>query len=106
MSVVLVVPRPKAPMQREKIGVSHKREAAMQAALVGVPVSHETVTRKHFADEDVPNATLRFLSGWHEVHEGQIKPGAKLIIDYDPSRLTTCRLRWREAQVWHIDVNV
>lgn len=63
-------------------------------------------SRPESKQSNVPSATLRFLPGWHEVHEGQIRPGGRLLIEYDPRRLTVCRLQWREAQVWNIDVSI
>jgi hypothetical protein len=48
-------------------------------------------------------ATLQFLSEWRQIQQGNIVPGVKLIIEYDPERLPHCRLTWRGAQVWDIE---
>ncbi len=55
---------------------------------------------------ELPQATLRFLVGWHEIQEGIIRPGGELIVWYDTERLPDCRLWWRDALVWDNEVSV
>ncbi len=45
---------------------------------------------------------LRFLAGWQQVQEGDIKKSANLVIEYDPARLETCHTNWRGADIWDI----
>jgi hypothetical protein len=47
-------------------------------------------------------AVLRFLTGWRAVQEGVIQPGGTLVVDYDPERLSTCRRRFRELDIWNV----
>ena len=49
-----------------------------------------------------PRAVVRFLAGWTETLEGEVRPGGVLVIDYDPSRLPDCHTTWRGADVWSI----
>jgi hypothetical protein len=56
--------------------------------------------------EEGPQARLEFKVGWREVQRGEIRPGGRLIIDYDPERLTQCRRRVREVLDWHITAHV
>src|SRR6266511_261218 len=51
-------------------------------------------------------ATLRFLAGWREIQEGAIRRGGKLLIQYDPEKLPHCRVNFRGAEFWDIEVNV
>lgn len=54
----------------------------------------------------VPRAALRFLPGWEQRQHGEIRPGGKLFIEYDPSRLPHCRQSSHGAQVWDIEVRM
>jgi hypothetical protein len=51
-------------------------------------------------------ATIRFLSGWQQVQEGEIKRSGALVLDYDPSRLEQCHITWRGADIWDITAYV
>lgn len=51
-------------------------------------------------------ATVRFLAGWEQVQEGQIKRAGPLTIEYDPSRLEHCHTTWRGADIWNITAYV
>jgi hypothetical protein len=53
-----------------------------------------------------PRAALQFLPGWEQRRQGQISPGGKLIIEFDPSRLPQCRQSSHGAQVWDIEVGM
>jgi hypothetical protein len=68
--------------------------------------SGKAIDNRGSASRDRTSATLRFLAGWREVLEGSIKPGGRLIIEYDPNRLPHCRLQWHGAQVWDIRVTI
>ena len=54
----------------------------------------------------VGSAILVFLSGWHTVQHGSIRPGGQLVIVYEPERLPHCRLRHRGADFFSIVVHV
>lgn len=56
------------------------------------------------APDVTPTATLRFHVGWRNVVEGAIRRGGRLLIDYDPERLPECRLNWRGAEAWDVEV--
>jgi len=56
--------------------------------------------------EEQPRATLQFLIGWEQRQHGQIKPGGKLVVEFDPARLPQCRQSSHGAQVWDIDVGM
>jgi Family of unknown function (DUF6209) len=58
------------------------------------------------ARPQIPNARLRFLPEWRQVQECAIRAGGKLVIEFDPARLPTCRQNWRGAEVWDIQVFV
>jgi hypothetical protein len=58
------------------------------------------------AGDESPQATLEFLPGWRDLQHGTIKPGGKLTIVYDPDRLPQCRMNWRGAEVWDIEVYI
>ena len=51
-------------------------------------------------------ATLQFLVGWKQSQQGQIRPGVKLVVEFDPARLPQCRQSSHGAQVWDIDVGM
>jgi hypothetical protein len=51
-------------------------------------------------------AVLRFQLEWRHHQHGEIKAGGKLVIEYDPARLTKCRESSHGAQVWDIDVGM
>jgi hypothetical protein len=53
-----------------------------------------------------PRATLQFLPGWQQHQDGEIRPGGKLVIKFDPTRLPQCRQSSHGAQVWDIDVEM
>ncbi len=57
-------------------------------------------------DTQPQEATLRFLADWQEVQEGEIRPGGRLIIYYDSSRLPQCSISWRGARVRELEVNL
>jgi hypothetical protein len=49
-------------------------------------------------------ARLQFLYDWQTVQQGQITPGAELIVDYDTNRLRWVG-KWRHgAFVWEVEV--
>ena len=47
-------------------------------------------------------ATLRFLSDWSLQHDGQVRGGEPLRIEYDVSRLPGCRASYRGQDAWSI----
>jgi hypothetical protein len=51
-------------------------------------------------------ANLKFQSGWNEVLVGELAQDRRLIIEYDLERLPDCRLNWRGAEVWDIEVYI
>jgi len=56
--------------------------------------------------EEGPHATLQFLVGWEHRQQGQIRPGGKLVVEFDPARLPHCRQSSHGAQVWDIEVGM
>jgi hypothetical protein len=56
------------------------------------------------APGESPPATLLFLPGWRNIQQAHIVPGRTLTIEYDQERLPHCRLNWRGAEVWDIEV--
>ncbi len=56
--------------------------------------------------EEGPRATLQFLVGWEQRQQGQIRPGGKLVVGFDPARLPQCRQSSHGAQVWDIEVGM
>jgi Family of unknown function (DUF6209) len=52
-----------------------------------------------------PPARLQFLTGWQTVKHGSIRPGGRLIIDYDICR-PNLRTRFRDIIFWKIDAFV
>ena len=56
--------------------------------------------------EEQPRATLQFLIGWEQRQHGEIRPGGKLVVEFDPARLPQCRQSSHGAQVWDIDVGM
>ena len=54
-----------------------------------------------------PNkATVQFLTGWTQAQHGALVAGGKLVIDYDPNRLTTCRNTHNGAPAWDLLAHV
>ena len=53
-----------------------------------------------------PPARLQFLTGWQTIQHGNITQGGKLVIDYDPQRLSNIRREWHDAVVWNIEAEV
>ena len=51
-------------------------------------------------------AILRFVAGWNENLEGEIRAGETLVIEYDPERLAQCHTTWRGADIWNITVHI
>lgn len=49
-------------------------------------------------------ADLHFGAGWTESLTGELAQGGQLSLAYDPARLPQCRLNWRGAEVWDIEV--
>jgi hypothetical protein len=47
-------------------------------------------------------ATLRFLSDWTLQSDGDLRGGEPLRIEYDPSRLPSCRASYRGQDAWSI----
>jgi hypothetical protein len=45
-------------------------------------------------------ARLQFLSDWRIIQRKHIRPGEKLIIEYDTERLPSYRDKWRGADDW------
>ncbi len=56
--------------------------------------------------ESYAAASIRFLRDWRITQEGDIRPGGKLIINYDIGRLPDFRVQRREAVVWLVEINV
>jgi len=56
--------------------------------------------------QEQPRATLQFLVGWEQRQQGQLRPGGKLVIEFDPARLPQCRQSSHGAQVWDIEVGI
>jgi hypothetical protein len=56
--------------------------------------------------EEGQRATLQFLPGWEQRQHGQIRPGGKLVVEFDPARLPQCRQSTHGAQVWDIEVGI
>ncbi len=56
--------------------------------------------------EEQQRATLQFLKGWEPRQHGQIRPGGKLVVEFDPERLPQCRQSSHGAQVWDIEVGM
>ncbi|MBV9925546.1 MAG: hypothetical protein JOZ96_11055 [Acidobacteria bacterium] len=56
--------------------------------------------------EEQSRATIQFLVGWQQRQQGQIRPGGKLVIEFDPARLPQCRQSSHGAQVWDIQVGM
>ncbi len=50
-------------------------------------------------------ARIQFLLGWQIVQQGDIIRGGKVVIDYDPQRLASWRIEWRDAVIWNIDAS-
>jgi hypothetical protein len=53
-----------------------------------------------------PPARLQFLSDWKIIQLGEIKPGKKLVIEYDLGRLPNFRIKWREADIWNVEIYI
>ena len=58
------------------------------------------------APEEQSKFRVKFLPDWKEVCDGVLEPGGRLHVSYDAQRLTACRMRWREAQVWDIEAHI
>lgn len=56
--------------------------------------------------EEQPRAALQFLPDWEQRQQGQIRPGGKLVVEFDPSRLPQCRQSSHGAQVWDVEVGM
>jgi Family of unknown function (DUF6209) len=52
--------------------------------------------------DDLNRSIIRFLPGWQQVQEGEVKRSGTLVIEYDPSRLENCHMNWRGADIWDI----
>ena len=53
-------------------------------------------------EHEPSRGVLRFFTGWRAVQEGAIRPGGALVVDYDPDRLSVCRRRFRELDIWNV----
>lgn len=49
---------------------------------------------------------LQFLSDWRIIRHGEITAGGKIIVEYDMGRLPNFRKRWREADIWNIEIYI
>ena len=61
---------------------------------------------RNLEDASRPQAFLRFLAGWRETQEGEIRSGGTLVIEYDPERLSNCHTKWRGADIWSITAHI
>jgi Family of unknown function (DUF6209) len=53
-----------------------------------------------------PPARLQFLTGWQTVKHGSIRPGGRLIIDYDICRPQNLQTRFRDIIFWQVQAFV
>lgn len=88
---------PQQPSPPQKQEQTHCPEAKPYTVPPPAPPPHQ---------EEQPHATLQFLTGWEQRRQGQIRPGGKLVIDFDPARLPQCRQSSHGAQVWDIEVGM
>src|SRR3712207_9545049 len=82
---------------------STKRAAGQTGPPMPTAAARQVSTDEH-ADRAAPaQAIVQFLSNWVLKTSGEIYPGARLLIEYDPARLAPVASTGEEAGPWELD---